>query len=78
MILPDQTGQLGAGQSRHLGQVTPDDAPIRLAQAQVVEPRQRPADEIVGRDAIRKLEIHPLVAVQDGANLLKGLKSFSL
>lgn len=32
-ILPDQTGQLGAGPSRHLGQVTPDDAPVRLAQA---------------------------------------------
>ena len=77
-ILPDQTGQLGAGQSRHLGQVAPDHAPIRLAQAQVVEPHQRPANEIVSGLTIGDLEIHPLVAVDHGANLIQGPKSFSL
>ena len=77
-ILPDQTGQLGAGQSGHLGQVAPDHAPIRFAQAQVVEPHQRPANEIVSGLTIGDLEIHPLVAVDHGANLIQGPKSFRL
>ena len=75
-MLADQPGQLRPRQPRHLGQIGPHRAPVRLAQAVVAELNQRPPYEPISRWAVHQLEVHRLVAAHKRSNLFQALKPF--
>ena len=76
--LPHQARQLRPRQPRGLAQKALHQTPVGLAEARVVEPRQRPRHEGVGLVARNGVEIHRLAAVQKRANLLRRAKSFDV
>ena len=77
-VLTDQPRELGARVARGLRQVALHQRLRGLVQGAVTQPRQRPRDEGVGAVPVQGLELHRLVRVDEGGNLLDGPNTFGL
>ena len=77
-VLTHEARQLRPRQTGRLCEKAPERALAGLAEPGVAEARQRALDEGVGLRAGPGLEVHRLVAVEKGANLIQGVKSFDV
>ena len=77
-VLADQLRELGARVARGLGQVALHQRLRGLVQGAVAESRQRPRHEVVRADPIRGLELHRLVRLDEGGDLLDCPNAFGL
>ena len=75
-VLPDEAGDLGPGEARHLLDESPQQPLVGLPEAVVLEADQRAAHEGVGGGAVSELEVRGLVALQEGPDLAEGANSF--
>ena len=77
-VLADQPRDLGARVARDLGQVALHQRLRGLVQGAVAEPRQRPRHEVVGAAPVQGLELHRLVRLDEGGDLLDCPNAFGL
>ncbi len=75
-VLPDEAGDLGPGEARHLLEVPLHQALVRLPEAVVLEANQGPAHEGVRGVTAGGLEVRGFVALQEGAELVEGAYPF--
>ena len=61
-----------------LGDKATHDPLVRLAQPTVVQPPQRPCDEVVGAAPVREVKVDRLAAGQEVAHLLEGAQPFDV
>ena len=77
-VLTHEARQLRPRQTGRLSQKAPERALVGLAEPGVAETRQRALDEGAGLRPGPRLEVHRLVAVEKGANLIQGVWSFDV
>ena len=77
-VLPQQARQLRPRQTGGLAEEAPQRALVGLAEPGVAEARQRALHEGVGLLAGAWLEVNRVVAVEKGADLVQGVKSFDV
>jgi len=70
-ILGNEAGQLLAGKTGYLDQVTPHHTFVGLFQMAVVQAFEGLGDEGVGLVAIRDVQFEGLATVQEGADLIQ-------
>ena len=75
-VLPDEAGDLGPGEARHLLQEPLDPGLVRPPEAVVLEADQRAPHEGVGGSAVSGLEVRGLIAFEEGAELVEGAYPF--
>ena len=77
-VLADQPRRLRPRPPRDLGDKATHDPLVRLAQPTVVQPPQRPCDEVVGAAPVREVKVDRLAAGQEVAHLLEGAQPFDV